>query len=204
MTGGTAKYADHAKGERAVRRDVLGAFEQEATERTEEDETSVSSCSYLTPFPFGDLAGSEGTPQSAGCCKRAAETGVRGDAIHRKAPEHRRSPQPGGSARCPDARASVLECGAAAPLCGAGDGMSATLLEETRFAAKRRSAGAVQNLAEARGALMHAPASWSAVLLHRCVARTMGRVLPCWRRRDPPKSAGAPAQSKTWRKREGP
>src|SRR6185503_6778336 len=33
-----------------------------------------------------------------------------------KAPEHRRSPKPGGSARRPDLRASVLDCGAVAPL----------------------------------------------------------------------------------------
>ena len=47
-----------------------------------------------------------------------------------------------------------------------------------------------------------AVASWSAVLLHRFLAWAMERVLPHWRKRALPKSAGAPAQSKTCRNYE--
>jgi hypothetical protein len=43
---------------------------------------------------------------------------------------------------------------------------------------KRRSTGAVQDLAEARSGLAPARASWSAGLLHRFLARAMERVRP--------------------------
>jgi hypothetical protein len=44
---------------------------------------------------------------------------------------------------------------------------------------KRRSTGALQNLAESRGTFYHAPAFWTAVLLHRFVARALERKSPC-------------------------